>query len=147
MEVILTVDVENLGRAGDVVRVKPGYGRNYLLPKGLALVATKGNMAQVEHHKRAIAAEQARRRAEEERQAGQLQNAEVSVPRKVGQDGKLFGSVTSKDIAEALAAQNIGIDRKLIQLPDPIRSIGTHPVVVRFSADVQVTISVTVIGI
>ena len=108
MEVILTVDVENLGRAGDVVRVKPGYGRNYLLPKGLALVATKGNMAQVEHHKRAIAAEQARRRAEEERQAGQLQNAEVSVPRKVGQDGKLFGSVTSKDIAEALAAQNIG---------------------------------------
>jgi large subunit ribosomal protein L9 len=147
MDVILTTDVENLGRAGDVVTVKAGYGRNYLLPKGLALVATKGNVAQLEHHKRAIAAEQARRREEQEKHAAALKGAEVSIPRKVGQDDKLFGSVTSKDIAEALAAQNIAVDRKLIQLAEPIKAVGAHKVNVRFSADVQVELSVTVIGL
>jgi large subunit ribosomal protein L9 len=147
LEVILTKDVENLGRAGEVVRVKPGYGRNYLLPRGLALVATRGNIAQLEHHKRSIAAEQAKIRAEHEAKAKQLDAASVSIPRQVGQDGKLFGSVTSKDIVEALSAQNIEIDRKLIRLPEPLKEVGTHEVAVRFSADVIVPLKVNVIGL
>ncbi len=147
LEVILTKDVENLGRAGEVVRVKPGYGRNYLLPRGLALVATRGNIAQLEHHKRAIARDQAKIRAEHEQKAKQLDAASVSIPRQVGQDGKLFGSVTSKDIVEALAAQNVDIDRKLIRLAEPLKEVGTHEVSVRFSADVVVPLKVNVIGL
>lgn len=147
LEVILTKDVENLGRAGELVRVKPGYGRNYLLPRGLALVATRGNIAQLEHHKRSIAAEQAKIRADHEQKAKQLDAASVSIPRQVGQDGKLFGSVTSKDIVEALAAQNVEIDRKLIRLPEPLKEVGTHEVTVRFSADVVVPLKVNVIGL
>ena len=147
LEVILTKDVESLGRAGEVVRVKPGYGRNFLLPRGLALIATRGNVAQLEHHKRAIAREQAKIRLDHEVKAKQLKNASVSIPKQVGEDGKLFGSVTSKDIAEALAAQNIEVDRKLIRLGDPLRTVGSHEVHVRFSADVTVALRVNVIGL
>ncbi len=147
MELILTKNVDNLGNAGDLVRVRPGYGRNYLMPRGLALLATKANRAQLEHHRRAIEAEQAKLRAEDEKRAGVLQGTTVSIPRKKGQDDKLFGSVTSKDIVEALAAQNIEIDRKLIRLGDPIKSIGTTDVEVRFSTGVVATLKVNVIGI
>jgi large subunit ribosomal protein L9 len=147
LEVILTKDVDNLGRAGELVRVKPGYGRNFLLPQGLALVATRGNIAQLEHHKRTIAREQAKIRADHEQKAKQLDKASVSIARQVGQDEKLFGSVTTKDIAEALAAQNVEIERKLIQLDEPIKSVGTHEVFVRFSADVRVPLKVRVVGL
>ncbi len=147
LEVILTKDVESLGRAGEVVRVKPGYGRNYLLPRGLALLATRGNMAQLEHHRRAIAREQEKIRVEHEAKAKQLQKASVSIPRQVGQDGKLFGSVTTKDIVEALAAQNVEIDRKLIKLDEPLKAVGSHEVIVRFSGDVSVPLKVNVIGL
>lgn len=147
MEIILTQDVPNVGRAGDVVKVKGGYGRNYLIPRGMALVATRGNVAQLEHHKRAIARDQERLRAEYEKMAAKLDKASVSVARKVGAEGRLFGSVGSKDIAEALAAQNIQIDRRLIQLSDPLRDVGTHEVTVRFSPDVSVALKVNVVGI
>lgn len=147
LEVILTKDVDNLGRAGEVVRVRPGYGRNYLLPRGLALVASRGNIAQLEHHKRVIAKQQEKIRAEHEAKAKQLQEASVSIPKQVGEDDKLFGSVTSKDIAEALAAQNIEIDRKLISLSEPLRTVGSHEVHIRFSADVTVPLRVNVIGL
>jgi large subunit ribosomal protein L9 len=147
LEVILTTDVEKLGNAGDLVRVKPGYGRNYLLPRGLALLATRGNVAQLEHHRRAIAAEQAKIRQDHEAKAKALESAAVSIPRKVGEDDKLFGSVTNKDIADALAAQNIELDRKLIRLAAPIKSVGSHQVTVRFSAEVTVELQVDVIKI
>ncbi|RMG96842.1 MAG: 50S ribosomal protein L9 [Deltaproteobacteria bacterium] len=147
MQIILTQDVDNLGRAGDIVKVRPGYARNYLLPRGLALVATRGNLAQVEHHRRAIAREQAKIRAELEAKAKQLEGVSVSIARKAGQEDKLFGSVTNKDIAEALAAQNIEIDRKYIQLAEPIRTTGTFEVPVRFSQDIEVPLKVNVVGV
>ena len=147
MDVILTKDVENLGRAGEIVRVKPGYGRNFLIPRGMALLATRGNMAQHEHHKRSIQREQEKIRAEYEKLAEQLKGTSVSIARKAGKDEKLFGSVGVRDIVEALEAQHIALDRKLIQLPEPIRTVGTHVVAVRFTADVSVALKVTVVGI
>ena len=147
MQVILTQDVEHVGRAGELVKVKPGYGRNFLLPRGLALVATRGNVAQLEHHRKAIEAEQAKMRAEYQRLAGEIEKASVSVARKAGEENKLFGSVTSKDIAEALSAQKIAVDRKLIQLPEPIKAAGDYEVTVRFSADVKAVLKVKVIGL
>jgi large subunit ribosomal protein L9 len=147
LDMILTKDVDNLGHAGDLVRVKPGYGRNYLIPRGLALLATKANLTQLEHHRREIAAAQARVHADNVAKAAQLQQAVVSIPRKVGKDDKMFGSVSSKDIAEALAAQNIAIDRRLIRLDEPIKTIGEHDIEVRFSAQVAQTIKVQVIRV
>jgi large subunit ribosomal protein L9 len=147
MQIILTKDVDNLGRAGELVRVRPGYGRNFLLPRGLALLATAANIRQLEHHRREIAAQQAKVRAEHEAKAAQLKSAVVSIPRKVGAEDKMFGSVSTKDIAEALAAQNVVIDRKLIKLSEAIKTVGEHEVEVRFSSDVAVTIKVQVIGV
>lgn len=147
MDVILTKDVENLGTAGEIVRVKPGYGRNFLIPRGMALLATRGNMAQHEHHKRSIQREQEKIRAEYEKLAERLKGTSVSIARKAGKDDKLFGSVGVRDIVEALEAQHIALDRKLIQLPEPIRTVGTHEVAVRFTADVSVSLKVTVVGI
>ncbi len=147
LKVILTQDIDRLGRAGEIVQVKPGYGRNYLLPRGLALTATRGNLSELEHQRRLIAKRQAALVAEQKKQATALEGVAVSVPRKKGKDGRLFGSVTSKDIAEALAAQNIDLDRKLIQLTEPIKSEGSFQVNVRFSADISVELKVNVIGI
>ncbi|MGB1275540.1 MAG: 50S ribosomal protein L9, partial [Nannocystaceae bacterium] len=128
LKVILTEDIDRLGRAGEIVQVKPGFGRNYLLPRGLALTATRGNLAELAHQRRIIAKRQEALIAEQKKQATALEGVAVSVPRKKGKDGKLFGSVTSKDIASALAAQNINLDRKLIQLSEPIKAVGTFQV-------------------
>jgi large subunit ribosomal protein L9 len=147
LQIILTKDVDNLGRAGELVRVKPGYGRNYLLPRGLALIATKSNLAQLEHHRRDIAARQALLRTELEAKAGELKEAVVSIPRKIGKEGKMYGSVSTKDISEALAAQNVELDRRLIKLSEPIKLVGEHTVEVRFSADVSCSIKVEIIGV
>ena len=147
LEIILRKDVENLGAAGELVSVRPGYGRNYLIPRGLALAATRGNIAQLEHQKRIIAAEQARVRAEHAKMAEALKGVSVAIARKKGGDGKLFGSVSTKDIAEALAMQNINIDRKLIKLDDPFKAVGSYEVPVKFSSDVSVDIRVNVVGV
>lgn len=147
MNVILTQDVDKLGRAGEIVNVKPGYGRNYLLPRGFALLATRGNVAQLEHHRRSIARDQEKIRAAHEQMAKSLEGTSVSIARKAGKDDKLFGSVGPRDIVEALAAQNIELDRKLVQLSEPLRSAGTFEVQVRFSADVGVVLKVNVIGL
>lgn len=147
MEVILTQDVENLGAAGEVVRVRPGYGRNYLLPRGMALLATSGNRAQLEHHRRAIAAEQAKLKAEYEALAEKIKGTSVSIARKKGDDDTLFGSVSTKDIADALAAQNIGIDRKIVKLDQAIKTVGPHEVTIRFSGEVSVVLKVNVVGV
>ncbi|MEE9386602.1 MAG: 50S ribosomal protein L9 [Nannocystaceae bacterium] len=147
LDVILTKNVEDLGDAGALVRVRPGYGRNYLIPRGLALVATRGNVAKLEHQKRAIAAEQAQLRQSQATQALALEKASVSIARKKGDGKKLFGSVTAKDIVEALAAQNVPLDRRLIRLREPIKTVGSHEVEVRFSAQTTVHLKVNVIGI
>ncbi len=147
ISIILKQDVDNLGRAGEIVKVKPGYGRNYLIPRGMALLATRGNVAQHEHHRRAIEAEQARIHAEQQKIANVIRETTVSIARKVGKDNKLFGSVSSRDIVEALAAQNISLDRRLVRLDEPLRETGTFEVNVRFSMDIQVPLKVNVVGI
>ncbi|MBL9107453.1 MAG: 50S ribosomal protein L9 [Myxococcales bacterium] len=147
LQIILRKDVDNLGRAGEVVSVRPGYGRNFLIPRGMALAATRGNIAQLDHQKRVIAAEQARIKAEHAKMAEQLKGVTVSIARKKGQDGKLFGSVSGKDISEALANQNLQIDRKLIKLDEALKAIGSYEVPIRFSGDTSVEIRVNVIGV
>lgn len=147
MDVILTKDVDKLGRAGEVVKVKPGYGRNFLLPRGLALIATRGNIAEHEHHRRAIAREQERIHAEYKKVADQLKGTSVSIARKLGKDDKLFGSVGVRDIVEALETQKVSIDKRLVHLPEPIRAVGVYEVPVRFAADIEALIKVNVVGI
>lgn len=147
LELILRSDVPNLGRAGEVVKVRPGYGRNYLIPRGFALAATRGNIAQLDHQKRLIAADQARVLAEHKAMAQKLKGVSVSIARKKGGEGKLFGSVSTKDISEALANQNIVLDRRLIKLDEPLKAIGTYEVPVRFSGDITETLRVNVIGV
>src|SRR5690242_513240 len=104
MQLILREDVPNLGKSGELVNVKPGFGRNYLLPRGLAVVATKGNVARIDHEKKVAELRAAKVRKEAEGHAAALQGVEVTITRAVGEDDKLFGSVTSRDIGEALAA-------------------------------------------
>lgn len=147
MSIILTQEVDNLGSAGEIVKVRPGYGRNFLLPRGLALLATRGNIAQQEHHRRAIAHEQERIRGEYRKLAAHLGTISVSIARKAGKDDRLFGSVSSRDIVEALAAQNVDVDRRLVQLSEPLRTAGTHEVQVRFAPDIVVDLKVNVVGI
>lgn len=147
MDVILTKDVEKVGKAGEVVKVKPGYGRNYLLPRGLALIATRGNIAEHEHHRRSIAREQERIHAEYKALAEKLKGTTVSIARKVGKEDKLFGSVGVRDIVEALEIQRVSIDKRLVHLPEPIRAVGSYEVPVRFAADIETMIKVNVIGI
>jgi large subunit ribosomal protein L9 len=147
MQVILRDRIENLGNAGDVVEVKPGYGRNYLMPRGLALAATRGNIAQLEHNRREIARQQEKIRAEHQKLADKLKGTSVSIARKAGKDNTLFGSVGTRDIIEALAMQKIDLDRKLIKLDEPIKEVGETEVMIRFSHDVTVPLKVTVVGI
>lgn len=147
VEVILTKHVSSLGTAGDVVRVRPGYARNYLLPRGIALVATRNNMAQLEHQKRRIAAEQEKLKEEYQRLAKAVEGASVSIELKKGDGDRLFGSVTAKDIASSLQAQKIDVDRRTVELSEPIRTEGEHEVEIRFSADVKANLKVTVVGV
>jgi large subunit ribosomal protein L9 len=145
IEVILKEDVEHLGHRGDIVRVAPGFARNYLLPRKLALQVSQGNRRQIEHMKKVAAQRAAEERAVAD-QLGQRLSAVVCViARKVGETDTLYGSVTAADIAEVLAAQGIEVDRRKIQLPDPIKQLGDFQVPIRLHRDVVAPISVQVI--
>lgn len=146
MKLILREDVYNLGKSGDLVTVKPGYGRNYLIPRGLAMIANEQNVRQLEHEKAVIAARQAKLKGSAEEQAKKLSTASVKITRKVGEQDKLYGSVTALDIAEALASQGHQVERRQIHLPDPIKSVGTFDVEIRLHRDVTSTIKVEVAG-
>lgn len=146
MKVILRETLPNLGQAGDVVDVKPGYGRNYLIPQGKAVLATVGNIRRIEHEKRVALARQAKIKASASDLAARLAAIELTIARKVGEQDKLYGSVTSLDIAEALAAQNLEIDRRQIQLDEPIRTLGTFEVPVRLHAEVTQPLKVNVVA-
>ena len=124
MQLILKEDLDNLGKSGEVVSVKEGYGRNYLLPRGLAVLATADDVARVEHEKRVIAARTAKLDKETQSEADRLSQLTVSIARAVGDEDKLFGSVTSRDIAEALAEQKVTIDPKKLHLDEPIKTLG-----------------------
>jgi large subunit ribosomal protein L9 len=146
MKVILREDVEKLGKAGEVVKVADGYGRNFLIPRNLALLANVRNMKTLDHDRRAIEtrAKKARKAAEET--AATLSNLSVTLAAKAGEEGKLFGAVTSRDIAEALEKTGVKVDRKSIHLAEPIKQLGDYKVKVRVAADVLPEISVSVVA-
>jgi large subunit ribosomal protein L9 len=146
MEVILVEEVEKLGGVGDLVAVKPGYARNFLLPRRLAVLASTNNRRRLEHEKRVASFRQAKAKAAASALAGQLTGVEVTTARKSHEENKIFGSVGASDIAEALAARGVTIDRRKIQLAEPIKQLGTYPVTVRVSRDVASEVRVNVIA-
>ena len=144
VKLILREDVPSLGHAGDVVTVKPGFARNYLLPQGKAIPATEGRIAEVEHHKRAIAEQVAREKEGMEALRDRIQNLALRVEARAGEEGKLFGSVTAAQIAELMAAQGVEVDRRRIELAEPIKEIGEHSVPVRLHREVIAQLRVRV---
>ena len=144
MEVILREDVENLGARGALVKVAAGYARNFLLPKRLAVEATDSNRKIVEQERQAHLRREAKLKGEAEDLSKLLNGVSVTIAQKAGENDQLFGSVTSKDIADALAAKNFTIDRKKIQLDEPIKQLGEFKVPLRLHKEVTVEITVTV---
>jgi large subunit ribosomal protein L9 len=144
MKVILREDVYNLGKSGEIVSVKDGYGRNYLLPRKLAVLANPKNVKQLEHERAVISARQEKMRGAAQDQAKKLETVSVRIARKVGEQDKLYGSVTALDIAEALAAQGQKIDRRHIHLLEPIKALGSYDVEMRLHRDVTAKIKVEV---
>jgi large subunit ribosomal protein L9 len=145
MRVILREDMDNLGKAGEVVSVRPGYGRNYLLPQGLAVHATEKDVARLQHEQRTIATRQAKLAKELQSEADKLSQVSVSLARAVGEEDKLYGSVTNRDIAEALAEQGIKLDSRKIQMEEPIKALGMSTVQVKLGKDVVAKIKVWVV--
>ena len=144
MKVILREDVPNVGRSGELVNVKPGFGRNYLLPRKLAVLANEANVKQLEHDRAVISARQAKLRGNAEEQAKRINAVSVTIGRKVGEQDKLFGSVTALDIAEALAARGVQLDRRSIDLAEPIKATGDFEVPVKLHAEVVGKVKVKV---
>ncbi|MBL8143960.1 MAG: 50S ribosomal protein L9 [Acidobacteria bacterium] len=145
MEIILKEPVEHLGNRGDIVKVAPGYARNYLLPRGLALQVTAGNRRQIDHMKKVAAIKEAEERAAAEALAARLSGVVCIIARKVGETDTLYGSVTAADIAEVLAAQKIEIDKRRIQLPEPIKALGDFAVPVKVHSGVVAEVKVQVV--
>ncbi|MGC4080975.1 MAG: 50S ribosomal protein L9 [Vicinamibacterales bacterium] len=146
MEVILRDHVDNLGRRGEIVKVADGYARNYLLPRKLALLATEGNKKQVERERAKFEAKEAEERKVVEAIATRLANTDVVIARRVGETDALYGSVTSSDIADVLTAKGFDIDRRKIQLSDPIKKLGELDVPIKLHRDVTATIKVKVVA-
>ncbi len=145
MQVILREDVPAVGKAGEVIRVAEGFGRNYLLPQKKALMATKANLKHLEQEKQVIDAKRTKLKKEAEELGQKIASLSVSLSKQAGEEDKIFGSVSSRDIADALLAQGVTIDKKLIWLKEPIKKIGDHSVDVHLHGDVVVSLKVTVI--
>ena len=146
MEVILREHVDNLGRRGDLVKVADGYARNYLLPRKLALLATDGNKKVIEREKVKFDIKEAEEQKVAQAVADRLATVEIEIARKVGETDALFGSVTNADIAEALAAKGFDLDRRKIQLHEPIKKLGDYTVPVKLHRDVVVKLKVKVVA-
>ena len=136
MKLILREDVEHLGKGGDLVDVKPGYGRNFLLPRRLAVAANPKNVRELEHQKRSAEAKAAKLRASAEAVAKRLADTPVTLKRKVGEQDKLYGSVTALDIVEALATRGLQLDRRTVDLAEPIKTVGEFEVAVKLHREV-----------
>jgi large subunit ribosomal protein L9 len=137
--------MDNLGKSGEVVNVKSGYARNFLLPRGLAVKATASDVARVEHEKRVIAARTAKLAKEAQAEADKLSQVSVSIARAVGEEDKLYGSVTTRDIAEALREQGVTVDSKKIHLEEPIKTLGMTEVPVKLGRGVSANVKVWVV--
>lgn len=145
MVVVLRENVENLGRIGDVVKVSEGYARNFLLPRKLVVAAAEGNIKQIEAHKKSLEKRRQAQRGVAEEIAKKLADYSCTISRKVGENDKLFGSVSQNDIAEALKAAGFAVERRMISVPSPIRALGVHPVTVRLEPEVAATVKVWVV--
>ena len=145
MEVILRHAVENLGKPGDVVKVKNGYARNYLLPHNLAYEATPGNLKRIQQERDRLEAAESQRRGSAQEVATKLEQVSLTFSARVGEEGKLFGSVTAADIAQQLDQQGFRIEKRQVDLHEPIKSLGVYRVPVRLHADVKPEIRVWVI--
>jgi large subunit ribosomal protein L9 len=145
MEVILREDIERLGNRGQVVKVADGYARNFLLPKRLAVAATDGNRKIVEQERQAHLRREAKQKSEAEDLSKLLTGVTVTIAQKAGENDQLFGSVTSKDVADALAAKNFTIDRRKVLLDEPIKQLGEFKVPVRLHKDVTAEVTVKVV--
>ncbi|WP_437981488.1 50S ribosomal protein L9 [Sorangium sp. So ce117] len=143
IHVVLTEDLHNVGKSGELVKVRPGFARNYLIPRGLAVGATAENVSRIEHEKRVAESRAAKTRSEAEQLASKLNQVKIRITRPVGEGDKLYGSVTARDIEEALAAQGFSVDRRRIET-DAIKSLGAHPVVIRLAPSITASVEVTV---
>lgn len=146
MQIILKERVEKLGEPGDVVRVKPGYARNFLLPRGMAYEATPANMKRIERERAQLEKQAAETLAAAREQAAKLEGVSLTFPARAGQEGRLFGSITSGDIAEKLAEQGIQIDRRQIELDEPLKALGVFSVPVRLHSEVRPELKVWVVS-
>ena len=146
IEVILREDIKTLGKTGEMVRVKPGYARNFLLPQGLAYEATEGNRKRIAAETRARTTRDQAERLEAERFATTLSGVTLTLSGKAGEEGKLFGSITSQDIADALAREGHKVDKRRIELEHPIKTIGQHAVTVRLHPEVHAELRVSVVA-
>lgn len=145
MQIILLEAVENLGKLGDTVKVKPGYARNFLLPQGKAVPATRENLAEVEARRAELERQEAEALALAQSRAEKLEGVQVTVTRKAGDEGKLFGSVGPVDIAEALAAEGMEVERHEVRIPvDSIRQVGEYPIIIHLHAEVEANITLSV---
>jgi large subunit ribosomal protein L9 len=145
MEVILRQAVESLGKPGDVVKVSNGYARNYLLPHGVAFEATPGNLKRIQLERDRLEAAENERREAAQAQATKLEQVQLTFSARVGDEGKLFGSVTSADVAQQLEAQGFHIEKRQIDLHEPIKALGVYRIPIRLHADVKPEIRVWVI--
>jgi large subunit ribosomal protein L9 len=146
VDVILRADVENLGSAGEVVHVRPGFARNYLIPQGLALEATEGNRRMFEEERRQSGRTVEREKAHAEDMASELEGVSLTFTMRAGEEGRLFGSVTNADISEALEKDGLQVDRRDIVLEEPIKELGVYRVPIRLHADVEPVIRVWVVA-
>lgn len=146
MDVILTENVKNLGTIGEVVKVKPGYGRNFLVPQGLAVEASEAKLKEVEHHKRQLNRKAEKLSQEAADVKARIEAVECTFVHKASEEGKLFGSVTSMEIAESLASQGIEIDRRKILLEQPIKELGEHSVDIKLNAGVNAIVKINVVS-
>jgi large subunit ribosomal protein L9 len=146
IQVILREDVKTLGRAGEMVRVKPGYARNYLLPQGLAYEATEGNKKRIAAESKARASRDQAEKTEAQRVATTLSAVTLTLSGKAGEEGKLFGSITSQDVADALARAGHTVDKRRIELEHPIKTVGEHAVTIRLHSEVHAELRVSVVA-
>ncbi|MBL9027020.1 MAG: 50S ribosomal protein L9 [Myxococcales bacterium] len=143
VQVILTQDLANVGKGGELVKVRPGFARNYLIPRGLAIGATEGNVRQVEHQKRVAEAKSAKVLSEAQELAQKLSTVSLTIHRQVGEGDRLYGSVTHRDIEEALEQKGFVVDRRRI-VTEPLKALGTHEVQIKLAPTVTATIKVAV---
>jgi large subunit ribosomal protein L9 len=146
MEVILKEDIANLGKIGELVRVRDGYARNYLLPRGLVLIANKKNLKTFDHQKKLVTDQKEKILRHAQGAADQLASVSLVIPVKVGEEGRLFGSVTSISIEKALKAKGLNVDRRKIHLDEPINTAGDYEVPIRLSSDLTVPLKVSVVS-